>query len=153
MAVQRLLDFLNQTHTFYSTVKHDPAYTARSSAKSAHIPSKEMVKSVLLLLDGSYILAVLTSSAKIDFKKVKQVTGSHIASLADEDDIESLFPDCTTGAIPPFGNLYHLPVISDVDVQRHKNIFFEAGTHREIMKMFMSDYLKLAHPKIAAIHR
>ncbi|MBI9097962.1 MAG: YbaK/EbsC family protein [Spirochaetaceae bacterium] len=153
MAVQRLVDFLNQTHTFYSTVKHEPAYSALSSAKSAHISAKEMVKSVLIKLDGSYTLAVLPSNAKIDFKKLKQITGSQNATLAEEEDLETIFPDCTTGAVPPLGNLYHIPVISDSLITCHDEMFFEAGSHREIMKMRISDYLKLTHPKIAAIHR
>ena len=153
MAVQRLLEYLEQNHTFYSTLKHEPAYTALSAAKSAHISSREMVKSVLLKLDGIYTLAVLPSASKIDFKKVKQVTGSQIATLADEEDLESIFPDCTTGAIPPLGNLYHMPVLSDPLITEHEDIFFEAGNHREIMQMHMSDYLKLTHPKIVAIHR
>jgi len=153
MAVQRLLDFLNQNHTYYSTMKHEAAYSALKAAKTAKVPSKEMVKSVLLVLDGSYTLAVLPSSSKIDFKKVKEITGTHNASLADEEELESIFPDCTTGAIPPLGNLYHIPVISDSMITAQRDIFFEAGNHREIMKMHIDDYLKLTHPKIAAIHR
>ena len=153
MAVRRLLVFLDQNHTEYSTMKHEAAYTALSSANRAHISGHEMVKSILLKLDGVYTLAVLPSTARIDFKKLKEVTGSHIASLAEEDEIETIFPDCTTGAIPPLGNLYHIPVISDNMITEHDDIFFEAGSHREIMKMHMSDYIKLAHPKIAEIHQ
>jgi len=153
MIVQRLVDYLEQTHTYYSTVKHTAAYTALSSAKSAHVSVREMVKSVLVKLDGNYILAVLPSISKIDFKKLKEITGSHTATLADEEDLENLFPDCTTGAIPPLGNLYHIPVISDSLVTKQKDLFFEAGSHREIVKMHISDYLKLTHPKIALIHR
>jgi Ala-tRNA(Pro) deacylase len=153
MIVQRLLDYLEQTHTYYSTVKHKAAYTALTSAKSAHISGTEMVKSILVKLDGNYTLAVLPSTSKIDFKKLKEITGSHIATLADEEDLESIFPDCTTGAMPPLGNLYHIPVISDSLITRKQDLFFEAGSHREIMKMHISDYLKLTHPKIASIHR
>lgn len=153
MAVQRLLNYLNQTHTFYSTQRHKPAYTALASAKSAQISGKDMAKSVLLKLDGSFTLAVLPSTAKIDLKKIKEITGSHIAVLADEEDLESAFPDCSVGAIPPMGNLYHIPVITDTVITRHADMFFEPGSHREIMKIHMSDFIRLTHPKIAEIHR
>ncbi len=153
MVVQRLLELLNQNHIDYSTVKHSPAYTALSSAKKARIPGKEMVKSILLKLDGNYTLAVLPSTSKIDFKRLKEITGSQTASLADEEDLENIFPDCTTGAMPPLGNLYHIPIISDSLIIKQEDLFFEAGSHREIVKMHCSDFLKLAHPKIASIRR
>lgn len=153
MVVQRLLELLNQNHIDYSTVKHSPAYTALSSAKSARISGNEMVKSILLKLDGSYTLAVLPSTSKIDFKRLKEITGSQRAALADEEDLENIFPDCTTGAMPPLGNLYQIPVISDELITKQQNLFFEGGSHREIVRILYSDYLKLAHPKIANIHR
>lgn len=153
MAVQRLVDYLNQNHTYYSTIKHEAAYTSLSSAKAANISGKEMVKSLLLKVDGSYILAVLPSHEKLDFRKVKEVTGSRTAALAEEEDLEDLFPDCSPGAIPPLGNLYHIPVITDSDVLEISDLYFEPGSHREVMKMHLNDYLKLTHPRIAHIHR
>lgn len=153
MAVQRLVDFLNQNHAYYSTIKHKAAYTSLTSAKAAHIPGKEMIKSLLLKLDGSYTLAVLPSEERVDFRKVKEITGSKTVYLAGEEDLEELFPDCSPGAIPPLGNLYHVPVITDSDVLKIEDLYFEPGSHREVMKMHLTDYLKLAHPRIAQIHR
>lgn len=153
MAVKRLTNFLDQNHTFYSILKHNPAYTPLSSAKEAHISGHEMIKSILLKTDGSFLLAVLKSSEKIDFHKIKEVTGSRSVELAEEEELESLFPDCSPGAIPPLGNLFHIPVITDQDVLDKKDVYFEAGSYREIMKMHLSDYIKLTHPRIAEIHR
>ncbi|MCP4149374.1 MAG: YbaK/EbsC family protein [bacterium] len=153
MAVQRLVNFLEQNHIVYSTQKHDPAYSAFSSAKTAHVPCREMVKSILLKMDGTYSLVVLPSTSRIDFKKLKEVTGTHSASIADIENLEEMFPDCVTGAIPPLGNLYHLPVITDSQITEHEDMFFEAGNHREIMKINLRDFIKLSHPRIATIHK
>ncbi|MBB6482643.1 aminoacyl-tRNA deacylase [Spirochaeta isovalerica] len=153
MAVERLVSFLNQNGTDFRTIRHDPAYSSLSSAKAAHISGREMVKSVLLKADGSYLLVVLPSTEKIDFHRIKEITGSLSVSLADEEEVESIFPDCSPGAIPPLGNLYHMPVITDSDVLEKKDLFFEAGSHREIMRLHMNDFLKLTHPRIATVHR
>lgn len=153
MAVKRLVEYLEQNHAEFTTVRHDPAYTSLSSAKAAHISGRDMVKSVLLKVDGSFLLAVLPCYEKIDFRRVKEATGSQTATLADEEELESMFPDCSPGAIPPLGNLYHMPVITDSDLMGRKDFYFEAGSHREIMKMHLSDYIKLTHPRIATIHR
>ncbi len=153
MAVQRLLDMLKHNHTEYSIIKHEVAGNAFSSALTAHVPGNKMVKSLLLKLDNHYTMVVLPSTSTIDFKKLKEVTGTHLAELAREDDLENIFPDCSTGAIPPLGNLYHMPVITDNLICKSEDMFFEAGSHREIIKMHYSDYVKLTHPKIVSIHK
>lgn len=153
MAVKRLVDYLEHTNTYYTTIRHEAAYTALSSAKAAHVSGRKMVKSVLLKLDESYALAVLPSDKKVDFHRIKELTGSQTAVLADEEDIEEIFPDCSPGAIPPLGNLYHMPVITDKEILDSQSLFFEPGSHREVMKIHLHDFLRLAHPRIAVIHR
>lgn len=153
MAVMRLLQFLDQNHAHYRTRRHRVAYSALASAKMAEVPKGEMVKTLLLSLDGSYTLAVLPSTKKLDFKKLKEITGSQNASLVREEELEGVFPDCTRGAIPPLGNLYHIPVISDKMIMNHQEIFFEPGSHREVMEIPTRDFLKLTHPRLADIHR
>ncbi len=153
MAVERLISFLDQNHTEYKRLKHEKAYSALESAENAHISKNKMVKSVLLKLDGIHNLIVLPSNKKIDLKKLKEVTGSHNIELSVEEEIESIFPDCMTGAIPPLGNLYQIPVITDSLITEQDDIFFEPGSHREILKIAISDYIKLTHPRIAEIHK
>lgn len=153
MAVQRLIEYLEHTNTYFTTIKHDAAYTALSSAKAAHVSGKNMVKSVLIKLETSFMLAVLPSDKKIDFRKIKEITGSQTATLADEEEIEEIFPDCSPGAIPPLGNLYQMAVITDKEILDSQNLFFEPGSHREIMQIHLHDYLRLTHPRIAEIQR
>jgi len=153
MAVERLISFLDQNRAYYSTLRHKPAYTSLSSAKAAHVSCREMVKSVLLKTDGSFLLAVLPSVEKVDFHRIKEITGSQSVTLADEEEVENLFPDCSPGAIPPLGNLYHMPVITDSDILAKEEIYFEAGSYREVMKLHLNDYMRLTHPRVGSIHR
>ena len=55
--------------------------------------------------------------------------------LATEREFKNAFPDCETGAMPPFGNLYDMSVYADESLAAHDEITFSAGTHRELVRM------------------
>ena len=53
------------------------------------------------------------------------------------------------GAMPPFGNLYGLRVFADESLRQDKEIAFNAGSHRELLRMAWEDFEKLVNPEIA----
>jgi len=70
------------------------------------------------------------------------------AELASEEEFESLFPDCELGAMPPFGNLYDMETIVAESLTDDDEIAFNAGTHKELVKISYKDFEELARPKI-----
>jgi Ala-tRNA(Pro) deacylase len=79
------------------------------------------------------------------------MTGSRQVELASETEFQNAFPDCETGAMPPFGNLYDIPVYVDKELTWDQEIAFNAGTHRELIKMRFEDFLRLVKPDIAPL--
>ena len=61
-----------------------------------------------------------------------------------------LFPDCLVGAMPPFGNLYGVPVYLDASLTDDPEIVFQAGTHTDHEVSVVSDYIKLVNPTVAS---
>ena len=76
----------------------------------------------------------------------KKVVGVRDAALASEREFKQHFPDCETGAMPPFGNLYVIPVYVDETLMRDTEIAFNAGTHLELIRMSCADFERLAKP-------
>jgi Ala-tRNA(Pro) deacylase len=66
--------------------------------------------------------------------------------LATEGEFSSLFPDCEIDAIPPLGELYGLRVFVDESLAADKEIIFNAGTHRDAIRMTYDDFVSLAKP-------
>ncbi|WP_319476263.1 YbaK/EbsC family protein [Marispirochaeta aestuarii] len=153
MASEKLIEFLNQNHVHYETAHHFENYTAQETAASAHVKGKEFAKCVVVMLDGDPVMTVLPAYYKVDLKRLKQLTGSKAASIAHEEEFSYMFPDCSVGAMPPFGNLYHLPVIADSDLMKDDTITFNAGNHTEALRISAADYKRLVHPRVANIHR
>ncbi len=150
MPVSRLKDFLDDQHVKYVTIQHSMAYTAQEIAAKAHIPGKELAKTVIVKIDGKNAMAVLPASYRINLGRLKQVCRASQVELASEEDFRDLFPGCETGAMPPFGNLYNMDVYVENSLVDEEDIAFNAGSHTELIKLSYQDFEKLVHPKTAS---
>ncbi|MFA6235038.1 MAG: YbaK/EbsC family protein, partial [Bacteroidota bacterium] len=110
MPAQRLKEFLDREGVRYVSILHSAAYTAQEVAQTAHISGDEMAKCVMINVDGKMAMAVLPASCQVDFGLLREALGADHVTLAHERDFSELFPQCELGAMPPFGNLYGMPV-------------------------------------------
>lgn len=148
-----LKKYLDKERVPYQILQHSEAYTASEIAGSQHVPGIQMLKSVLVKADGQFVLCVLPAIRLIDFDKLKKIIKSKNLDLANENEIAKLFPEYEVGAEPPFGNLYGLQVVADKSMEENDEILFNAGTHIDIVKIKLKDFLRLTQPKIADIGR
>jgi Ala-tRNA(Pro) deacylase len=148
MIERKLREFLDKNHVKYVKVSHSPAFTAQEIAASAHIPGKEVAKTVVVKVDGDIAMAVLPASRQVDFKGLAKAVRAKDAGLADEAEFRDLFGECEVGAMPPFGNLYEMPVYVDEVLAEDDEIAFNAGSHVELIRMKYSDYARLVQPKV-----
>lgn len=151
MPLNKLINYLDEKGKKYVVVKHSPAFTAQEVAASAHIPGKEMVKTVIVKADGDMKMVVLPSTHDVDFDAIKEAIGAEEVVLASEEEFENIFPDCELGAMPPFGNLYDIDTLVAESLTEDNIIAFNAGTHKELVKMGYSDYEELANPQIMPV--
>jgi Ala-tRNA(Pro) deacylase len=149
MPATQLTEFLDTNHIKYSVIGHSAAFTAQGIAALAHIPGKELAKTVIVKVDDKMAMAVLPASSKIDLDLLKQATRAEKVELAAEGQFRSLFPDCETGAMPPLGNLYGVTVLVDRALTKDEEIAFNAGSHRELIRMSYRDFERLVRPRVA----
>jgi Ala-tRNA(Pro) deacylase len=147
MPVQQLREFLDSRGAKYVSITHSLAYTAQEVAASAHVSGKEMVKTLVVKLDGRMVLVALPASEKVDLHQLKDATGARDVELATEAEFGSRFPGCDVGAMPPFGNLYDMDTYVTDSLTRDREIAFNAGTHTEVIRMSYADFERLATPK------
>jgi Ala-tRNA(Pro) deacylase len=151
MPLSKLRQALEAGHVPYESIPHDPAYTAQGIAAVAHVPGKELAKTVIMKLDGRLAMCVLPATRRISFGRVKKATGAAAVELATESEFGSVFPGCEVGAMPPFGNLYDLEVYVDDALTKDDEIAFNAGSHTELVRMSYADYEKLVHPTVCRL--
>lgn len=151
MPLNRLTEYLDEHDKQYVVVTHSKAYTAPEVAASAHIPGKNMAKAIITKIDDDIKMVVLPSTHDVDFDQIKNTLKADEVKLASEDEFEDLFPDCELGAMPPFGNLYDMDTLVEKSLSEDEEIAFNAGTHKEAVKMAYEDFEELVSPEVMSI--
>ena len=145
--------YLRENGVGFEVKTHSQAYTMQKVAAALHVPGNQVAKVVIVIADGSPIMLVLAAPDRLDFQKVRDMLGAGEVSLAEEQDFASIFPDCATGAMPPFGNLYDVATYVDRSLALEPDVVFRIGTHRETMKIAYADFSRLAKPKVGDFAR
>jgi Ala-tRNA(Pro) deacylase len=151
MPLNKLREFLDSHNIRYIVFSHSLAYTAQGIAALTHISGKEIVKTVIAKIDGNLAMAVVPASRHVDLSLLRRAVGAQRVDLASEEEFKGRFPDCEAGAMPPFGNLYGMAVYADESLTSNREITFNAGTHRELMRMDWVDLVRLVEPRIIQI--
>jgi len=149
----KLRDFLDQKQVGYTHTVHPLAYTAREVASAERIPPREVAKTVVFLDEQGYGMAVLPADSVLDLEQLRMDLGLSRLRLATEAELMELFPGCELGAMPPFGNLFSLPVYVDRRLASEDTIAFNAGTHRDVVHMHYRDFANLVNPAVVPLAR
>ena len=154
MSISRTLNaYLDHERVHYDVLPHPEEFRALAIAQTLHTPGKEMAKVVIVKVQERFAMTVLPASWNVDLHRLRTVFATHRVRLATEDEITGLFPDCELGAMPPFGNLYGLPVYVDQSLTEDEEIVFQAGTHSDAIRMRYWDFASLAFPVVEKFHR
>lgn len=149
-SLERLRQHLDAAGVAYEVHSHPQAFTAQEVAEVEHVKGREVAKVVMLRSGGDFFMAVLPAPLRVDLDLARGVLNRPDLQLATEAEFTGLFPDCEPGAMPPFGNLYGVPVLVDESLTRDERIVFNAGTHTQTLRMRYADFARLVQPRVAA---
>jgi Ala-tRNA(Pro) deacylase len=149
--LRKLKEMLDEAKISYEVHSHLQAFTAQETAARQHLSGKDMAKVVMLEVDGALAMAVIPASRMISLNAVKASLGAKEVRLATEDEFASRFPECEIGAMPPFGNLFDLPVYVDPTLEEDEAIFFNAGNHQQTVEMRYRDFAQIVQPRVVRL--
>ena len=151
MILERLKGLLEEQGVRYQAITHQPAYTSQQTAESVHVRAGEFAKTVMVWLDARLVMAVVPATHKVDLALLEHAAGAIQARLASESEFTGRFPGCEPGAMPPFGNLYGIDVYVDNELAERASIVFNAGSHRDLIRMDYRDFDRLVRPRVARL--
>jgi Ala-tRNA(Pro) deacylase len=146
-------EFLRQADVGYSVFPHPRACTAKQEAAAASVPEPNWAKVVICFADGEPVQAVVPADCDVDFDRLASLIGVPEVRMATEDELDWLYPDCETGAMPPFGPLYRQLVFVDERLVADEEIAFNAGTFANAVAMRFADFVRLTRPTIGRFAR
>jgi len=144
--LERCLEFLDRSRINYAHTKHPRVFTAAETAFAEHVSPHKLAKTVVYATAQGYGLAVVPADCLINLETLGAFLNDPDIRLASEAEMAQLFPECELGAMPPIGNLFHLPVIVDTSVAEQEFIAFNAGTHEDVIHMSYGDFRRLVNP-------
>jgi Ala-tRNA(Pro) deacylase len=148
---RKLKALLDGERVAYHVLRHHERFTSQEIAQALHVAGGMLAKVVIVKAKGKLRMAVLPASFLVDLEAFAAAVGAPRAELATEAEFKAAFPDCEVGAMPPFGNLYEVPVVVDRSLTKDKEIVFEAGSHHEAIKIAYADFARLVEPQVADI--
>lgn len=148
MPTTRVIEYLDSHHIPYSTLEHSRSVTADQFAAATHVPLKQVAKTVIIKVDGRMAEAVLPASRDVDLEMLEVLLEADRVRLAGEAEFRRKFPDCDPGAMPPFGNLYQMPVYVDESLSQAEEIAFDGGSHETAIRLAFTDFQRSVNPRV-----
>jgi len=134
--------YLGTQHLPYEVIAHTKASTSLRAARAAAIPPKQLVKGILLEVEGQYLLAVLPAARHLRLGELRRHLDRDIG-MATEHEVSMVFRDCDPGAVPALGLAYGVETIWDDSVMYLDDLYFEAGDHEHLVHMRARDYMDM----------
>lgn len=140
-----LIEYLERRKAVYSRQEHEVAYTAPEIAESCHIHGRNFAKVVMIKVEGELSMMVLPAHFRVALDALQAALEASSLELACEHEFSYRFPRCEIGAMPPFGHLFGLQTYMVPVFERGEEIAFNAGSHSELIRMPLAEYLRLAY--------
>jgi len=134
--------YLTAENIEYGVISHDPTMSSARTAEACQISGDRLAKAIVLRSNAGYMLAVLPASHHLRLSDLRNLLGDNV-EMAEETEIDSLFPDCTHGAVPPLGHCYALPLIVDNSIEAEPEIYMEAGDHETLLHISHAQFARL----------
>lgn len=135
--------FLNSHNIDFDVTHHRHTDTSFSSAVSAHVPTAQVAKAVMLKdQKGELLMAVVPSNRRVLIDKVSRMMGRPFY-LIGEHELSKVFQDCEPGAVPPLGQAYGVNMLVDEMLFAQDDLYIESGDHENLIHIDKTQFNKL----------
>ncbi len=141
--LQQIKDLLNEYKIKFEPTTHAPVKTSEEAAKVRGTELKQGAKALIMYGDDKPMMIVLAADRKIDNAKFKTTYKMKDLRMAKPEEVKEV-TNTEIGAVPPFGNLFDIPLYVDKSLGENETIVFNAGTHTDSISMSYKDFEKVS---------
>lgn len=149
----KVINFLNKAKVKYEQIEHKKVFTAYDKAATLKVKPNVIGKSLALKADRDLAIVLVPGNKKLDLMKIKKAVNVwrkkqslkliKKVDFISETIIKNKFKGIKIGAIPPFGEIWKLPVFVDRGLMKEKNIFVNSGIYEISFKISPKVFEKL----------
>ena len=143
-----LAKYLKKAGVKHNILEHKTVYTAYDVAATMNKKLNEIAKTLLVVADKDYYLAILPADHNLDLKKLAGVVSKavgrkiKVVKIPGEKVMEKLLK-IKAGAMSAFGSLHKLPVVMEKKLAGAKKAIFSSGSFNHSVEMAAKDFIKL----------
>ncbi len=137
-----LQQYLDDKHIDYDVLTHKRTHCSDDTVRASHVPGNRLAKGVVLTREGGFVVAVVPASSKVRMDVIERMLHCPV-SLASEDEIAELFPDCDAGAVPPIAEAYAVDAFVDDSLDKQPDVYLEGGDHRSLVHISGDEFRAL----------
>lgn len=126
-----------EIHTF-----DESTHNSELAAQSLGVQVGQIAKTILLMVDESPVVVVISGDRRVDFKKVKALRGGRRVRLAGPEDVTSQ-TGFKVGAVSPVALPPGIPVYQDLSLERFEAIYPAAGETNNMFATTPAELLSL----------
>lgn len=143
MVLDRIRAWLVGEGVTFREVHHAPTRTSEESALARGEELSVGGKALLLKVDDTFRLFVMSAAKKLDSAAVKQRFGAKKLRFATPEELMEL-TGLVPGSVPPFGQpILPFPLYVDPSVLANDRVAFNAGSLTDSIVMPIADYERL----------
>ncbi len=146
--LERIVKMLEQNKVEYRRIDHREVMTSQEASDARGTKLEEGAKALVMVAEKKPIMVVLPAHLKADTKLLKETLGVKDLRMATPDEVKQI-TKVGIGAVPPFGNLFNIPLYVDKKFEENEKMSFNAGSHTVSVEMRYKDFLKLVNPTLA----
>ena len=146
--LRRIRELLHGAGIAFREIQHAPTRTSEESARARGEELRVGGKALLLKVDQTFRLFVLSAARKLDSGAIKQYFGTKKTRFATAEEL-SRMTGLTPGAVPPFGRpILPFPLFVDGSILENERIAFNAGSPTISIILSVEDYRRVAQPTV-----
>lgn len=146
--------FLDEAGVAYALATHDYDASADrvglQAAGALGAPPAEVLKTLIVKVDGKPACVVLASDREVSMKKLAAVLGGKSAEMAPIADAERI-TGYRVGGVSPFGQKKRLPTVLDAASAELAQAYVNGGRRGLQMRLAPAELVRVLGAKVAAV--
>ena len=148
----KILEFLRSKGIEFEKLEHVPVTTSSAAAGARGSSLSQGAKAIVVKANEEYYHLIISAAVRLDNKKLRKILGTRRVRFARADELLEL-TGCLPGSVPPFGNMFGLPVLMDDALMSEEIVYFNCGSHTVSLRMKRVDLAAATNAQIEDFHR
>ena len=148
---RRIIELLTAQNIPFQKLEHGPVTTSEAAAGARGSRLEEGAKALIVKANEQYYHLIISAAKRVDNNKLRKIVGTNRVRFATSEELQKL-TGCLPGAVPPFGNLFGLPVLMDDALLAEETVYFNCGSHTISLRMTRADLAKAAGAQVQNFH-